>query len=76
MVANTKVKMYTTKEASVLLHVHTNTIRRWCDLGIMKSYRIGARGDRRILEDEIVRLLSNSYHSHKTIKNNAEQELN
>ncbi len=58
--------MYTPKEAAVILHVHTNTIRRWCDMGIMKSFRIGIRGDRRILEEEIDRMLSDTYHSQNT----------
>jgi excisionase family DNA binding protein len=34
-------------EAAQLLGVHVNTIRRWSDKGILISYHIGPRGDRR-----------------------------
>ncbi len=47
----------TTAEAAQLLHVHTNTVRRWSDNGVVKSYRIGQRGDRRFIPEDIIRLL-------------------
>lgn len=34
-------------EASQILHVHPNTLRKWSDLGLIPSYRIGQRRDRR-----------------------------
>jgi len=49
--------MITTAEAAQLLHVHTNTVRRWSDKGVVKSYRIGPRGDRRFISEDIIRLL-------------------
>lgn len=49
--------MITTAEAAQLLHVHTNTIRRWGDKGVVKSYRIGPRGDRRFIVEDIISLL-------------------
>ena len=47
----------TTAEAAQLLHMHTNTVRRWSDKGVVKSYRIGPRGDRRFISEDIIRLL-------------------
>ena len=34
-------------EVAVALHVHPNTVRRWAESGILLSYRIPGRGDRR-----------------------------
>ena len=39
--------MLTITEVSRLLHVHPNTLRRWSNDGLIKSYRINQRGDRR-----------------------------
>jgi excisionase family DNA binding protein len=49
--------MLTVREVSQILHVHSNTLRRWSDLGIIKSYRIGPRGDRRFRQEDIDMLL-------------------
>ena len=40
-------QMLTVSEASRLLHVHANTLRRWDEDGMLPSRRIGPRGDRR-----------------------------
>jgi len=40
-------KMLTPREVALLLHIHTNTLRRWSDKGIIVAYRINPRGDRR-----------------------------
>jgi excisionase family DNA binding protein len=54
--------MLTIREASQILNVHTNTLRRWTNQGIMKTYRIGRRGDRRFkAEDLALLLLSDDY---------------
>ena len=50
--------MLTIGEVSRLLHVHNNTLRRWSDSGIIKAYRIGARGHRRFRQDDIVLFLT------------------
>ena len=34
-------------EASQILSVHPNTLRKWSDKGLIPSYRIGRRRDRR-----------------------------
>jgi excisionase family DNA binding protein len=53
--------MLTVREVSQILHVHSNTLRRWSDLGLIKAYRIGPRGDRRFkLEDISLMLLEES----------------
>ena len=41
-------QLLTPGEVARILHVNVNTIRRWCDRGILTHYRIGNRGDRRI----------------------------
>jgi excisionase family DNA binding protein len=40
-------KMLTPREVAELLHIHTNTLRRWSDKGRIATYRINPRGDRR-----------------------------
>lgn len=54
---NQLVTMLTVKEVSKMLHVHSNTLRRWSDQGIIKAYRIGPRGDRRFKINDIITLL-------------------
>ena len=49
--------LMTVGEVSRVLHVHTNTVRRWSDQGILKAYRIGSRGDRRFAADDISKFL-------------------
>ena len=50
--------MFTTTEVSRLLNVHPNTLRRWSNKGIIKTYRIGSRADRRFWKDDIERFLA------------------
>jgi len=45
--------MLTTSGAAQLLGVHPNTIRQWSKKGILKSYRISARGDRRFKQEDV-----------------------
>jgi excisionase family DNA binding protein len=49
--------MLTVREVSQILHVHSNTLRRWSDRGLVKAYRIGPRGDRRFRLEDIAQLL-------------------
>lgn len=46
-------KMLTVKEVAEYLHVHINTVRKWSDDGIIKSYRVGPRGDRRFNSKDV-----------------------
>jgi len=49
--------MLTVPEVARLLNVHTNTLRRWSDRGIIRAYRINRRGDRRFLREDIALFL-------------------
>ncbi len=44
-------------EVASLLHVHINTVRRWSNLGVLPSFRIGPRGDRRFRKKDIFTFL-------------------
>lgn len=46
-------KMLTPREVAELLHIHTNTLRRWSDKGRIVAYRINPRGDRRYMLKDI-----------------------
>ena len=45
--------LLTTAQAAELLNVHVNTVRRWSNKGILETYRIGPRGDRRLRRRDI-----------------------
>lgn len=49
--------MLTVKDVARLLNIHVNTARRWSDQGILKSYRITRRGDRRFRQEDIASFL-------------------
>jgi excisionase family DNA binding protein len=53
VVINNMDKLLTVKEVCEILHVHPNTLRRWSDLGRIKTLRITQRGDRRYRFSEI-----------------------
>ena len=55
---NITENMLTVPEVAKLLHVHSNTARRWADQGIIKAYRISRRGDRRFKREDIYRFLT------------------
>ena len=50
---NLKDQMMTVSEVSSTLHVHPNTLRRWADKGIIRSFCITPRGDRRFMPRDI-----------------------
>jgi excisionase family DNA binding protein len=50
-------KMLTVGEVSTLLHIHPNTLRRWSDKGLLKSYKITPRGDRRFALQDVDKFL-------------------
>jgi excisionase family DNA binding protein len=54
---NTSRPLLTTKEAVLILNVHSNTVRRWSEQGILKSYRIGLGRRRRFKAEDIATLL-------------------
>lgn len=47
-----------TGDVAHLLNIHTNTVRRWSRTGILKTFRIGPRGDRRFRRQDITRLIN------------------
>ena len=49
--------LLTVSEAASLLHIHINTIRRWSNLGILPSFRVGPRSDRRFRKEDILTFL-------------------
>lgn len=42
---------------AAMLVVHSNTVRIWTELGVLKCYRIGPRKDRRITQSSVNDLL-------------------
>jgi DNA-binding transcriptional MerR regulator len=54
-------KLLTSSEASRLLHIHTNTLRRWSSQGLIKFYVICSRGDRRYRTKDLEYFLLHSY---------------
>ena len=55
---NSARALLTTGKVAQLLHVHINTVRRWSDRGLIRAYRICARGDRRFDRADIARFLT------------------
>ena len=55
---NNSDPMLTVREVSTLLHIHPNTLRRWADKGVIKSFCITPRGDRRFKSRDIDEFLS------------------
>jgi len=45
--------MLTGSDVAYLLGVHPNTVRRWSNKGILRTYRIGPRDDRRFKREDI-----------------------
>ena len=50
--------MLTVREVAELLHIHANTVRRWSDRGVLRSYRIARRGDRRFRREDVAHFLA------------------
>ncbi len=50
---NGLTRMMTTGEVTRLFNVHTNTVRRWSEQGILKAYRVGTRGDRKFRREDV-----------------------
>ena len=49
--------LLTTGEVARMLHIHINTARRWSNQGLLRSCRIGSRGDRRFRRRDVLDLL-------------------
>lgn len=53
--------LLSTAQVARLLNIHTNTVRRWSNIRLIPSYRIGSRGDRRFRRDDIEYLLRQGF---------------
>ena len=51
-------KLLTARQVADLLQVHITTVRRWSRNGMLKSYRLGCRGDRRYRQNDVFVFLS------------------
>jgi excisionase family DNA binding protein len=49
-----------TGDVARLLNIHVNTVRRWSHSGLLKTYRVGPRGDRRFRRNDVQKLLEKS----------------
>ncbi len=58
-------QLLTPKEAAAILSVHENTLRRWSDVGLIPTFRLGPRGDRRYFESDIRGYLQSGTFSRK-----------
>jgi excisionase family DNA binding protein len=59
MVVNRDDVLLTTSEVAEMLHYHVNTVRRFGDQGVIRSCRIGSRGDRRYFRRDVLNFLAN-----------------
>jgi len=55
---NVMEPMLTVRDVARILNIHSNTVRRWSDQGIIRAYRITHRGDRRFRRGDIARFLA------------------
>ena len=49
-----------TGDVARLLNIHANTVRRWSHSGLLKTYRVGPRGDRRFKRNDVKKMLEKS----------------
>ena len=49
--------LLTVADVAQILKVHINTVRNWSNIGVLKSFRIGPRGDRRFLKEDVYKFL-------------------
>jgi len=60
-----KDEIITLAEASDILGVHPNTLRKWDNKGFLKAIRIGTRKDRRYRKGEVVKILKEEIRKEK-----------
>jgi excisionase family DNA binding protein len=49
--------LLSTGDVARLLGIHVNTVRRWSRIGVLKTFRVGPRGDRRFRKTDVFKLL-------------------
>jgi len=52
-----KLEIITLAQASDILSVHPNTLRKWDNIGYLKAIRFGTRKDRRYRKSDILKVL-------------------
>lgn len=57
MIDKKKDKIITLAEASDILGLHPNTLRKWDNSGYLKAIRFGSRRDRRYRKSDILALI-------------------
>ena len=50
-------ELMTTKQVAQFLQVHEVSVRRWSRAGVLKSYKIGGRGDKRFQLSDVLKFL-------------------
>ena len=55
--------MLTTTEVAYLLHVHPNTVRQWANKGMLNTYRLGSRRDRRFRREDVDHFITSNGHA-------------
>jgi len=58
-------QMLTVSEVASILHVHPNTLRNWCDQGLIRAHHFGPRGDRRFKVEDVYDFLEASRNKHQ-----------
>jgi len=53
-------RLLTVREVAEFLHVHPNTVRQWSEKGLIRSCRVGSRGDRRFSVADVNGIVSSS----------------
>lgn len=54
--------LLTVSQVAEILNVHPNSVRRWADMNLFPSYRIGFRRDRRFKAEDVSRFLDSRIH--------------
>jgi len=49
--------LLTAAETARMLKVHINTVRKWSNIGVLKCCRVGPRGDRRFVKEDVEKFL-------------------
>jgi len=52
------VSLLSTGDVAWLFGIHSNTVRRWAERGVIKASRINRRGDRRFKREDVAHLLA------------------
>ena len=55
---NQDFPVLTVGQVAAMLNVHANTVRRWCERGMLRPIRIGPRGDRRFRRSDVDQLMA------------------